>query len=133
MRAFLSVLCWSGAAGSLLLILGIAPTASAAVIWLLYLSLTIAGQVFLQFQWDALLLETGLLAVLYAPRSWRSRLWVDPEPPVVVRWVIWFLAFKLTWLSGITKLVSGDATWANWTALSYHYETQPDRRAGESA
>jgi hypothetical protein len=42
-----------------------------------------------------------------------------------VRWVIWGLAFKLTLLSGITKILSGDPTWAQWTALGFHYETQP--------
>jgi lipase maturation factor 1 len=123
--ALLSLLCWGGAAASLLLIAGIVPTATAALLWLLYLSLTIAGQLFLEFQWDLLLLETGLLAVLYAPLSWRERIGDDGEPPVVVRWAIWLLAFKVTFLSGITKMLSGDATWANWTALSYHYETQP--------
>jgi len=123
--AWLSSLCWIGIAASLLLIVGIVPTATAALLWLLYLSLTVAGQLFLEFQWDSLLLETGFLAVLYAPLSWREHIGEDGEPPVIVRWVIWFLAFKLTFLSGITKLLSGDPTWANWTALSYHYETQP--------
>ena len=28
-------------------------------------------------------------------------------------------------LSGVTKLASEDPTWANWTALNYHFETQP--------
>jgi hypothetical protein len=123
--AFLSALCWSGILASLLPIAGIAPAASLVLLWLLYLSLTIAGQVFLQFQWDALLLETGLLAILYAPYSLRSRLALDREPPAVVRWVIWGLLFKLTFLSGITKIASGDPTWAQWTALTFHYETQP--------
>ena len=62
---------WGGAAVSLLLMAGIAPVASAVVLWALYLSLTIAGEEFLRFQWDGLLLETGLLAVLYAPFVWR--------------------------------------------------------------
>ena len=123
--AWLSLLCWGGAATSLLLIAGIVPTVTAALLWLLYLSMTVAGQLFLEFQWDSLLLESGLLTVLYAPLSWREHLDNDAEPPVIVRWVIWLLAFKLTFLSGITKLLSGDPTWANWTALSYHYETQP--------
>jgi lipase maturation factor len=123
--AFLASLCWTGAGVSVLLIAGEVPAASAAILWLIYLSLTVAGQVFLQFQWDALLLETGLLAIFYAPLSWRSRLGVDDEPPAIVRWTIWLLAFKLTFLSGITKLLSRDATWAAWTALNYHYETQP--------
>jgi hypothetical protein len=104
---------------------GIAPAPSAALLWALYLTLKTAGQAFLEFQWDALLLETGLLAILYAPFTWRSRVTQDPEPPGLVRWALWLLAFKLTFLSGITKLLSGDRTWANWTALTYHYETQP--------
>jgi hypothetical protein len=122
---FLSILCWGGMLASLGLIAGMVPVASTALLWLLYLSLSTAGQEFLQFQWDALLLETGLLAILYAPLSLRSRLALDPQAPAVVRWVIWALAFKLTFLSGITKIVSGDSTWAAWTALSFHYETQP--------
>jgi hypothetical protein len=122
---FLSLLCWAGALVAVFLVAGIAPSASAVLLWVLYLSLTVAGQVFLQFQWDALLLETGLLAILYAPLSFRSRLGVDPEPPAIVRWVLWGLAFKLTFLSGITKILSGDPTWAQWTALGFHYETQP--------
>ncbi len=123
--AWLSALCWVGAAASLLLIAGIVPAATAALLWLLYLSLTTAGQLFLEFQWDSLLLETGLLAILCAPLSWREHVGDEIEPPIIVRWTIWILAFKLTFLSGITKILSGDPTWANWTALSYHYETQP--------
>jgi hypothetical protein len=123
--AWLSTLCWGGAVASLLLIAGIAPTATAALLWVLYLSVTTAGQLFLEFQWDSLLLETGLLAILYAPFVWREHIGDKDEPSAIVRWTIWLLAFKLTFLSGITKILSGDPTWANWTALSYHYETQP--------
>ena len=123
--AWLTSLCWIGAATSLLLIAGIVPVATAALLWLMYLSLTVAGQLFLEFQWDSLLLETGVLAILYAPLVWRDRLGDSVEPPLIVRWTIWLLAFKLTFLSGVTKVLSGDPTWANWTALSYHYETQP--------
>ena len=124
-NAWLLALCWGGAIAALLLIIGIAPIATTALCWVLYLSLTIAGQLFLEFQWDSLLLETGVLAVLYAPLTWRERVGANREPPPVVRWAIWLLAFKLTFLSGIVKLLSGDPTWANWTALTYHYETQP--------
>jgi hypothetical protein len=122
---WLTSLCGIGAAASLLLVAGIVPTATTALLWVLYLSLTVAGQLFLEFQWDSLLLETGLLAVLYAPLTWREHVGDNTEPPRIVRWAIWLLAFKLTFLSGITKLLSGDPTWANWTAMSYHYETQP--------
>ena len=118
--AMLLFLCWGGAVLSLLLIFGFAPVVTSAVLWVFYLSLTVAGQVFLEFQWDMLLLEAGLLACLYAPL--RSP---DAEPNPIVRWVLWSLAFKLTFLSGITKLASRDPTWAAWTAMTYHYWTQP--------
>ena len=121
----LNALCWSGIAVSVLLLFGIVPIASALMAWLLYLSLTVGGQVFLQFQWDALLLEAGLLAVLCAPPVWRSHWRSDPDAPLIARWVLWGLAFKVTFLSGATKILSGDPTWANLTALEYHYETQP--------
>ena len=122
---FLQVLCWCGVFTSLLVSAGVAPIPALALLWTLYLSLTVIGQTFLSFQWDVLLLEAGLLACLYAPRGWWPRLASEHRPSAAIRWLLWGLAFKLTFLSGITKLVSRDPTWANWTALSYHYETQP--------
>ena len=73
--------------------------------------LTVAGQDFLSFQWDVLLLEAGLLAVVYAPAGRRIALGTAPEPGAAARWLVWGLAFKLTFLSGITKLLSGDENW----------------------
>ena len=121
----LLTLCWSGIVVSLLAAAGVAPILTFALAWVLYLSLTVAGQAFLSFQWDTLLLETGLLACLYAPRGWMPRLAAAAPPPSAVRWLVWGLAFKLTFLSGVTKLVSGDPTWSGLTALTFHYQTQP--------
>ena len=41
--AWLTTLCWGGAVVSLLLIAGIVPAATAALLWLLYLSMTVGG------------------------------------------------------------------------------------------
>ena len=123
--ALLLGLCWAGIALSAAAVAGIAPIATFAALWLCYLSLTVAGQDFLSFQWDVLLLEAGLLAVVYAPPGWRIALGSAPEPGAAARWLVWGLAYKLTFLSGITKLLSGDETWWGLTALRYHYETQP--------
>jgi len=96
------------------------------LLWLAYLSLSVAGQDFLSFQWDALLLETGLLACLWAPAGWLPTLRLsEREPSVVVRWLLWLLLFKLMLLSGATKLLSGDPTWRSLSALDFHFETQP--------
>ena len=121
----LEILCWGGVVLSALAMVGITPVVTFALLWAFYLSLTVGGQTFLSFQWDTLLLETGLLACLYAPTGWRPGLATERHPCVPVRWLLWGLAFKVTFLSGVTKLVSGDETWRGLTALTFHYQTQP--------
>jgi hypothetical protein len=122
---FLRALCDGGVVLSILLILGIAPALVLFLLWIGYLSLSSIGGVFLQFQWDALLLETGFLAIFLAPLGLRpASAWRRPPS----RWVVFlfaFLLFKLMFSSGVVKLSSGDPTWRHLTALSYHYETQP--------
>jgi hypothetical protein len=122
--AALQAVCWAGVLLAGLLMLGIAPVPVLGALWLLYLSLTVVGQNFLSFQWDVLLLEAGLLAVLWAPLEWKPGA-AEPPPPNGVRWLLVALLFKLMFLSGVTKLLSGDPTWRSLTALDYHFETQP--------
>jgi len=121
---FLHVLCAGGIVVSFLLFAGIAPALCLGLLWAGYLSLVGAGQVFYGYQWDSLLLETTLLAIFLAPCSWLP-LWRQVEPPRVARWLLWWLLIRLMFLSGAVKLASGDPVWRNFTALSYHYETQP--------
>jgi len=121
----LRLLAWGGAALALLLIAGIAPVPVLLLLWIGYLSLSVAGQTFLWFQWDGLLLETGLLAVLYAPAQLAPSLVRDRTPSTWMRWLLWWLLFRLMFLSGVTKLLSGDTAWRHLTALDYHFWTQP--------
>jgi hypothetical protein len=120
--AALHVVCAAGAALAVVAILGRARAVVMFALWALYLSLSVAGQDFLSFQWDALLLEAGLLAVLLAPRGI-----VRPfgSTPLLVVWAYRWLLFRLMFASGVMKLRSGDPTWRALTALEYHYETQP--------
>ncbi len=121
----LHALCGGGVLFSILLALGLLPALSAAVAWLLYLSLVVVCRLFTNFQWDALLLETGLLAILLAPLTLRSRVAGAPGPPRAVVWLLRWLLFRLMFASGVMKLASGDHTWWDLTALTSHYETQP--------
>lgn len=113
----------SGIVASLLLVAGWLEGPAAVVAWICYLSLTVAGQTFLSFQWDALLLESLLCAAFWASWRWRSR--PGDAESVAGRWLVWMLVFKLMFLSGATKLLSGDPTWRDLSALTFHYQTQP--------
>jgi hypothetical protein len=119
----LLVLCGAGAGLAVVLLLGFAPVPVLALLWALYLSLVSVGQVFLGYQWDALLLETGLLAAWFAPGGLRPR--AGGEPPALVLWLLRWLLFRLMLSSGLVKLASGDPAWRCLTALDYHYWTQP--------
>ncbi len=121
----LRALSWGGAALGLLVVAGVAQAPALALCWLAYLSLSVAGQTFLWFQWDALLLEAGWLAIFYAPTQLVPSLGRERAPSTAMRWLVWWLLFRLTFLSGVTKLASGDPTWRNLTALDYHLWTQP--------
>lgn len=123
--AFLRGLCVAGILTSLLLLVGIATPVCLAALWVLYLSLTSVCGVFLQFQWDNLLLETGFLAIFLGPFNLFSRPSRERNPPMIVVWLLRWLLFRLMFQSGCVKLLSGDQLWRDLTALTVHYETQP--------
>jgi len=117
-------LTWAGVACAVLVMLGMAQPLALAGAWAAYLSLTVAGQDFYSFQWDILLLEAGLLAVFVAPWAGRPSLaWRRPSR--LGHFALVWLLFRLMFSSGIVKLSSGDPTWRNFTALDFHYWTQP--------
>ncbi|XP_026166166.1 lipase maturation factor 2a [Mastacembelus armatus] len=93
-------------------------------LWALYLSMYQVGQVFLYFQWDNLLLETGFLCILVAPLTLIRGSRRDREHDRVTFWLVRWLLFRLMFASGVVKLTSRCPTWWGLTALTYHYETQ---------
>ena len=118
-------LCAAGTTLAVLVMLGVAPGPILLLLWVTYLSLVTVGQDFYSFQWDILLLETAFLAMFFVSWSGRCRLARPTPESRAGRWLLWLLLFKLMVLSGVTKLLSGDLLWANLSALSVHYETQP--------
>jgi len=110
--AAIKVVWIAGLCLSFLLVLGPQWRMIRVALFVLYLSLVSAGQQFMGFQWDALLLEAGFLAIL-----------LDLAPVMV--WLYRWLLFKLMFLSGVVKLASGDFSWRHFSALPVHYQTQP--------
>lgn len=117
-----------GSAASLMMILGFVAAPAALVAWVCYLSFVSAVPLFLNFQWDSLLLETGTLVAIFAPWRWRLRLG-QCAPLRVGRLLVWWLLFRLMFESGVVKLygfdASGSNAWLEGTALKFHYFTQP--------
>ncbi len=109
---FVAAVWMAGAALGVLLALGIVRRAACVGAVILYLSIVTAGRTFMSFQWDALLLEAGFLAIFL---GWSNMV------PRMFRWLL----FRLMFMSGVVKLASGDKSWHALTAMRYHYQTQP--------
>jgi predicted DCC family thiol-disulfide oxidoreductase YuxK len=123
--AALSAVNVLGSAVAVLVLAGFAPAAGLALLWALYLSVYSVGSVFLGFQWDVLLLEAGVLAFLCAPWGLRPRLGTERSPAAVPLLLTRWLWFRLMFLAGAVKLASGDGSWWDLSALTFHFETQP--------
>ncbi|MBV8210856.1 MAG: lipase maturation factor family protein [Burkholderiaceae bacterium] len=106
---------FGGTAVAVLLALGwVRSRPALIVLFVLYLSLVQAGQIFTLFQWDTLLLESGFLAIFLADSPTRLNV-------LTLEWLL----FRLRFESGFFKLASGDPPWRHFTALNYYFETQP--------
>ncbi|XP_077425768.1 lipase maturation factor 2a [Vanacampus margaritifer] len=122
----MELLCLVGAALSLAatLVASLRDSVVFFCLWALYLSMYQVGQVFLYFQWDNLLLETGFLTILVAPMTLIRGSRAVCEHDRVTFWLVRWLLFRLMFASGVVKLTSRCPTWWGLTAMTYHYETQ---------
>lgn len=111
----LTIGIWVGVALAVAAFLAIRPRLCFALSTLLYLSYSVAARTFLTFQWDNLLLESGMLATLL-PADRPAR-WVH----VLFR----LLLFKLYWESGLAKWQSHLGDWLDGSAMVFYYETAP--------
>lgn len=103
--------CAIGCIAAVLMICGVFWRLAAIACFVFYLSLVVIGQPFTGFQWDALLLECGFLA-LFTGAGW-----------LILAYR--FLLFRLMFESGVVKLASHDPNWRNLHALRFHFMTQP--------
>ena len=118
-----------GSLSALFLTIGIFPTLCASISYACYLSLMVVGEPFLSFQWDALLCETLLLSLPFLPLTKFHKLGDSFRVNLFARYLIVALLAKLMLESGIVKFTSfgtnDENAWRDFTALDYHYWTQP--------
>ncbi|MGD9683504.1 MAG: lipase maturation factor family protein [Candidatus Obscuribacterales bacterium] len=122
-------ICVAGVVLSLMVIAGVLTGPCLTLLAILYLSIVNGGGVFTGFQSDGLLVEATVIALFLV--SWRplERPWKGApplsSPPAFSLWLMRFLLFRLMFAAGLVKIMSGDPSWQDLTAMAYHYETQP--------
>jgi lipase maturation factor 1 len=109
---------------SMLLFFGRSTLLCLTSLLILYISIVNVGQSFLSFQWDVLLIECGFIAVLMAPVRIGRKVF-NNSPAVFLTWALRVLLFRVMIASALVKWGSGDINWHNFTALDFHYWTQP--------
>ncbi|PWT70697.1 MAG: membrane protein [Bacteroidetes bacterium] len=114
---------WTGFILSCIVVAGYANAILLTILWILYMSFVHLGQEWYGYGWEIQLLETGFLSIFLCPlidmRPFPKR--ATPMPIIVLfRWLI----FRIMVGAGLIK-IRGDEVWRNWTALYYHFETQP--------
>ena len=105
--------CWAGVLLGAMATLGFVLRFSLLLCFLLYLSLQSTTGVFMSFQWDLLLLEAGFIGLLA----------VGGRGMAV--WLARLTVFRFMFMSGMVKWLSGDPSWRDYTALDWHFFTQP--------
>ncbi|HWY76436.1 MAG TPA: lipase maturation factor family protein [Verrucomicrobiae bacterium] len=120
---FMLATAWVGFGLSCVVVAGYANAPIMLVLWALYMSIVHLGQDWYGYGWEIQLLETGFLAVflcpLLDPRPFPGR-----APPFIVVVLFQWLIFRIMLGAGLIK-IRGDSCWRDWTALYYHFETQP--------
>lgn len=110
----LLLVSYAGCLFAVTLLVGWHPLLSTIALFVLYLSLLRVGQMFFNFQWDYLLLEAGFLSIF-----------LTHGPNRLLVFLFHWLLFRLRFLSGLSKLISGDPSWSGLTTLNHYFETQP--------
>lgn len=112
----LMVVTAAGTILSVCLMFGFLPSLLLLLLYVLYLSIVSAGQDFLSFGWEGLLLETTAHAFFMS---------LTPIPNLMVWFSYNFLLWRFHFQAGAVKLQSRDPSWRNLTAIAFHYQTQP--------
>lgn len=127
---FLQAMAWTGVVLSALLFCGFANMPLMLVLWALYMSFIHAGAprepcgiIWYGYGWETQLLETGFLGALLCPML-DPRPFASRAPPLIILWLYRWLIFRIMVGAFLIKW-RGDECWRDYTALYYHYETQP--------
>ncbi len=117
---------WLGLLAAAAVILNLWPRLALGVCFVSALSFVVALRGLAAFEHDDLLLETTFLALFHAPGGLRPRLGNHSPPRPIATLALRCLLFRLMFESGLSKFLSGDVHWLNFTAMDIHYEVSPN-------
>jgi hypothetical protein len=95
------------------------------ICFLCFLSFVSAAQDFSGYQSDGMLLEAGFLSLFLAPSGIFPGFGAKQPPARAVIFLLLWEWFRIYFESGLVKLLSGDPTWRNLTAMYEYYQNGP--------
>ena len=113
---FIQVVVYIGIFNSIAIVLGNTDFWYFAISYICYISFVIVGSPFLNYQWDAMLLETCFMCTFYSMSN-------PPNP--FMHYAIWIFFVRFMVSAGLAKIKSGDKNWRELKSMNYHYWTQP--------
>ncbi len=121
----LMAICWVGMLASLLVVVNVWPRANLLVCFVCFLSFVTAAGDFSSYQSDGMLLEAGFISLFLSPGGLRPGLGVASPPSRASLYLLLWEWFRIYFQSGVVKLLSGDPTWRNLTAMYEYYQNGP--------
>jgi len=123
--AALTVIVIAGIIASILLVFNIWPRLTAALCTILFLSCISVLQDFSSYQSDGMLLEAGFISFFFAPRGKRPGLGAEHPPSQFSLFMLRWEWFRIYFESGLVKILSGDRSWRDLTAMDQYYQNGP--------
>jgi lipase maturation factor 1 len=123
-RALITV-CWLGAIASLLLLFNIWPRASLVICFVCFLSFVSSARDFSSYQSDGMLLEAGFISLFFAPPGFLPGLGRENPASRASLYLLRWEWFRIYFESGWGKILSGDPSWRNFTAMNDYYQNGP--------
>ncbi len=121
----LTALCWVGIIASLFVVANIWPRWSLFLCFVCFLSFVAAAGDFSSYQSDGMLLEAGFLSLFLAPPGLLPGFGAASLPSRASYVLLLWEWFRIYFQSGVVKLLSGDPTWRNLTAMYEYYQNGP--------
>lgn len=121
----LMAVCWAGLIASALVFFNVWPRVSLAICFVCFLSFIAAAQDFASYQSDGMLLASGFLSLFLAPPEIRPGLGRNHPPSRASQFLLLWVWFRIYFESGVVKILSGDRSWRNFTAMDDYYQNSP--------